>query len=844
VPLRILPLFLLAGLLPLGCEEKTPPAPDAIRAVGPATRCAALKSTQQVRFTVFAKRSPTLLGGETIPPLKNVRVLFRILPAAETAPVAPPAVNQDLHAPCVATLADDDDITDAGGNVTARLMFGSSPGVCRLLASLPDHPEVKPRTVVFLAGVVWVDGSDRQDGTVSGALDKPVALRIQASPDTWYADAAVEFDMRRAPAGTRLSQTDTRTDSEGIAATDVFLGKKQGAGEIGARILNGPLGPDASRYTLRAQFFAIDPIMLVIEVIGGLAVFIFGMRLMSEGLSLAAGDRLRSLLNFLTNNRFAAVGVGLTVTGLIQSSSACSVMVIGFVNAGLIRLEQAIGVIMGSHIGTTVTAQMVSFKLGILALPAVAVGVVTSLLAKRSHIRFSAQILIGFGLLFLGMGMMSDPLQELGDSETLIRIFRGLDCAPPAGQTVSLTPFLKAVAAGMVLTMIVQSSSASIGLLIALAGAGLLNIYTCFAILLGDNIGTTITAILAAIGSSRTAKRAACAHSLIQVLGTLCMVLFLRVSWPGTAHPVFMELVSRITDGDNFNGENLPRFIANAHTMFNLTVTTALIGFIGAIASVCRFIISGEEPGETAQTRGHLLDPRLLASPSIAIQQAWSQLGYMLKQSRLAHDQSLAAVANLRDIDWHQINESVRTHEKDTDRLQTEITDYLSEISMEILTEHQSLILPRLLHSVNDVERIGDHSVHLLRLARRRRKRSLPFSPEAQAELAQIIGTVRSLFDLCDRSVATTHDGHEEGIKTDAASLTSLLEEARQAAKLIKKQASDFRKSQVGRQETGQDDIRSGVIYFDVLVNLNRVGGHLVNIIEAALPDTVVGARH
>jgi len=581
---------------------------------------------------------------------------------------------------------------------------------------------------------------------------------------------------------------------------------------------------------------AINYRELLIEVLGGLAIFIFGMKLMSEGLSLVAGDRLRALLNLLTRNRFAAVGVGLGVTGLIQSSSACTVMVIGFVNAGLMRLEQAIGVIMGSNIGTTVTAQMISFKLEALALPAVAAGVVLSLLARRNQMRFAAQILIGFGVLFLGMGMMADTLKSLKDSVTLQGLFAGLDCSPVDGRIPTLG-VLRAVAAGTLLTMIVQSSSASIGLLLALAGAGLLNLHTSFAILLGDNIGTTITPALAAIGASRTAKRAACAHCLFNITGTIIMIVILHVPWPSTGHPNFMEFVSRSTGGDNFRGENLTRFLANAHTLFNTSCTVAFIGFISLFARACRLIVPGKDK-ESEGTELNLLEPHLIATPSIAIQQAWSQLGIMVEQSRLAHEESLTALVENARIDWSRISDSVRAHEQHTDRLQTQITEYLTEISMETLTEQQSAILPRLLHSVNDAERIGDHSMHMMRLARRMRKRSLPFCEAAQVECRDLMGTVQSLFDLCRRAVAATH-GQTTTDSADAQSLRALLDEARRAAKTLRKQTDDFRKSQVARQEAGSDDIHSGVIFIDVLLNLNRVGGHLYNIIEASLPDPV-----
>ncbi|MBN2711284.1 MAG: Na/Pi cotransporter family protein, partial [Planctomycetes bacterium] len=512
------------------------------------------------------------------------------------------------------------------------------------------------------------------------------------------------------------------------------------------------------------------------------------------------------------------------------SSSACTVMVIGFVNAGLMKLEQAIGVVMGSNIGTTVTAQMISFKLETMAMPAIAVGVIISLLAKKSHTRFAAQILIGFGILFMGMGMMAEPLKELKDSETLQSMFHNLSCSPING-SIPFEGVIKAVAAGTMLTVIVQSSSASIGLLLALSGAGLLDIYTSFAILLGDNIGTTITAILASIGSTKAAKRAACAHCIFNLLGTTIMVILLFVEWPGTGHPVFMELVTLVTDGNPFAGENLPRFLANAHTLFNTSCTVMFVGFVGVFAKICRIIIPGEE-SDIADRPRRLLDQRLLATPSIAIQQTWSELGFMLEQGRCAQSESFQAAIDVENADWTSLNESIRSHEDDIDKLQNAVTKYLSDISMETLNEEQGKIIPHLLHSVNDIERIGDHSMNILRLAKRIRKRELIFSDGAVQQLKQMEQTLDKLFEHCASAiklVSTESSTEGERIRAEEN-----LGNAKTTHKLLKDLEKEFRKAHVERHESGECNINSGVVFLDLISNMHRVGSHLINIVEAA----------
>jgi len=810
---------LLAALAAAGCRSTGDVTPAALDILGPATRADLLGTSQQARFVVLGARQRTLLGGQSIPPAAGVRVDFDILsqPAGAQARIETPRTA-----------------TDAGGTVQTTLVLGNAPGVYRLRATLPDHPAVRPRTITYLAGLKVLHSG--QDGWVRQSLDQPISVLVQQAPGQGAPEAVVEFDLRHGPPGTRLSSAQATTDDHGFASIQVTLGDRQGKGAVGVRLLESPLGDRASQYTVQAEFLAIDPVWLPLTVVGGLAIFIFGMRLMSEGLSLVAGDRLRALLGFLTRNRFAAVGVGALTTGLIQSSSACTVMVVGFVNAGLMQLEQAIGVIMGSNIGTTVTAQMISFKLGVLALPAIAVGVVLMLLARRQQVRFASQILIGFGLLFLGMSMMSDTLKGLQDSVTLRGIFDGLAVAPQAGRVFSVWGLVVAVGAGALLTIIVQSSSASIGLLMALAGAGLVDVYTAFAILLGDNIGTTVTAALASIGTSRNAKRAALAHFLFNSTGTAVMIALVFVPWPGTDQPVFMQLVAHLTAGDPFAGENLPRYLANAHTLFNVSCTVLFVGFVSTLAWMCRAVVRGEDPEDPARRMRRFLEPHLLRAPSIAIQQAQAELAYMLRQSRAVTRDAFRAIAGLGDPDWEQLADSVRERERDVDALQIALTDYVRDISLEHLTTEQGRTLPRLLHSVNDAERIADHGIQLLRLARRMRKRSLPFTEDAQAQMSNMCETVSRLFDQC-LFVLDVSSGAEWDSEENKASLRRNYREARATWRRLKDQESDYRKDHVSRYESGACDMRAGAVFVAVLLSLLRIGGHLMNIIQAATPD-------
>lgn len=807
---RFLSVVMLAAavLIGGGCEDDKEAKPDKITLRGGSCRYAALDVPQKIQVNVFAKTAKTALGGKREVHAQGAKIEYTIVSAPEGS---------------TAEITQDSPVTDAGGHCLAWLSKINKPGIYKVRIATPQSPGVKPVVVTFYGGIS-ITGNN-QDGMVKSLLDKPMVVFAESAPGVGREGVELVFDLRTAPSGTRILQSKAVTDSIGKAKLEVKLGKKQGGGIVGIRVLSAPWNEHKNLADLPASFFAIDGWGLGLGIFGGLAIFIFGMKQMSEGLSLIAGDRLRSLLHFLTRNRFAAVGMGAVVTGFIQSSSACSVMVIGFVNAGLMKLEQAIGVIMGANIGTTVTAQMLSFKLSTLALPAIAIGVIIMLLAKRSGVRFFAQILIGFGLLFLGMQMMSGPLKALKGSATINSFFEGLSCAPSQGGWIVPTlPFLKAVAAGTLVTVIVQSSSAAIGLLLSLAGAGLLDVYTAFAILLGDNIGTTITAVLASIGSSKTAKRTACAHVSFNVVGTLVMLVLMYVPWNG--HPVFMELINRITAGNAFENENLPRFLANAHTAFNVACTFFFVWFVGPLAWFTRQVVRGEV-GEIT-TKG-ALDTHLLATPALAISQAWHEVGAMLKAGRDSVLSSSISIYN-ESSDFTGLDEKVKSLEKNVDRMQAAITDYVTAISQEVLNEEQGKMLPRLLHSVNDAERVGDHSMHLLRLSRRVRKRELKFSEAACNELNTLQISLGLLFDCCDKLLDA--DGMSE------SQLETVLGRAKAEAKNLKRLSGEFRKNHVARHEAGECDIRAGMIFLEAVQNLNRVGGHLINIVEASVKSS------
>ena len=820
-------LLFVIILLITGCEDDDIIIPEKISLMTSSCTTAGINQNLKIKVSVVGKQKDNSNSASNIPAPK-IKLSWKVIRKPEgTNPVI--LTNRV--------------ITDAGGIAEAELSGISKEGVYIVEVSAPGFPWLRAQKVTILGGIT-VTGND-QDGWAKGTLENPIVFTATDSNGKPIKNVKFSFDLRKAPKGSKLFGISGVTGKDGRTSLDVKLGNKQGGGEIGVSIVSAPWTFEDVVPSLKIKFFSIDIWSVIFGVAGGLAIFIYGMRLMSDGLSLIAGDKLKGLLNFLTSNRFAAVGIGAVITGFIQSSSACTVMVIGFVNAGLMSLEQAIGVVMGANIGTTITAQMLSFKLTSLAPIAVSIGVLMAVTAKKSNTKFIAQILIGFGLLFFGMQMMSAPLKALKDAGSVKSIFDGLSCIPDASGFIPLMPFIKAIIAGTVLTVIVQSSSASIGLLLTLAGAGLIDVYAGFGILLGTNIGTTITAILASIGSTKTAKRTACAHVVFNIAGTVAMIALMNVQY--NSRPVFLEFISGFTAGDPFAGENLPRFLANAHTIFNIGCTGIFIWLLTPLAALTRFVINdGKESVDEFELSKKVLDKNLLATPAIALEQAWYEISTMLDKGRKAITTSSESIMKPPSVnhengngtklsdeeEFQSISLEVNKLEKDVDHLQMAVTDYVTSISQEVLTQEQGRTIPRLLHSVNDAERISDHSIHILKLSRRIRKRSLQFSPEAINELNVILKLISELFKMTDNKLRFAYKAADTGEFTLEEKRKSF-DAAKSVANQLKERVNTFRKAHVARHENHDCDIRSGVIYLDMLQNLNRAGGHLFNIIQA-----------
>lgn len=522
---------------------------------------------------------------------------------------------------------------------------------------------------------------------------------------------------------------------------------------------------------------------MALPVLGGLGLFLYGMNIMGTGLQQVAGNKLKKLIEVLTNNRFMGVIVGALVTMIVQSSSATTVMVIGFVNAGIMNLTQAVGIIMGANLGTTVTAQLIAFNLTDYAPLAVAIGVAIWISTSKKKTKTIAEVLIGFGILFIGMDMMSSGLKPLANSPLFTEIILKLD-----------NPIL-AMLVGLGLTTIVQSSSASIGLLQALASQGLLGINIAFPILFGENIGTTTTALISSVGANKTAKKAAIIHFLFNLVGTIIFMTILR-------KPVGL-IVEAISPGQ------VSRQIANAHTLFNFINVLIQLPFANLLVRVAEWLVSGEDKVEG---EAKYLDDRILETPSIALGQVAKEI---IRMGEFVEDNLIRSGEGLIYGNEDEI-EKVLKQEQTINKLEKEIMGYLAKLSNTPLSEEEHNQVNVLFYVVNDIERVGDHAENIVELGQERLDNNLEFTEGAISEL-------NIMFDKCQLVF-------KKAMKAFKESSISIAEEVMVLEDEVNALEDENRKRHIDRLNKGQCSTSPGVIFLDVISNLERVSDHSSNI--------------
>jgi phosphate:Na+ symporter len=546
---------------------------------------------------------------------------------------------------------------------------------------------------------------------------------------------------------------------------------------------------------------------MIFGTMGGLGLFLYGMGLMADGLKKVAGQKLKSLLEALTKHRVIAVFVGALTTCLIQSSSATTVMTVGFVNAGLLTLKQALCVVLGANVGTTFTAFLVSafavFKITTYALPVVGVGLLIIVLGKTQKTKSIGEVLIGFGILFLGIHFMKDAFGPLKDNldvqQALIWIGRN--------------PLL-AVLAGTIMTMLLQSSSASIAMIqmLALQGAfGMdwdLVLRVTIPFILGDNIGTTITAQLAVLRTSRNSKRTAMGHTMFNVMGVLYM---LPIVWT----PLYSNIVKFIVPGQ-LSQSTIMIHIFAAHCTFNVFNTIVFLPIINWLEAVVMKIMPVTE--EELTRKPVVLEKYLLNTPVIALAQTKREIMRMARTAQKALRYSINGIVD----DDRKILGSVGEIEDFVDILQLEITSYLSALSRRHLSDEVSNELPVLLHTVNDLERISDHAVNIVEIAERKIGQKLSFSNSALTEAEQLRKEVEQMFD---NVIAALENNDIKAAKS--AALTN--------ENNLNKMQMEFRRSHVQRMTEGVCSAETGLIFIDLVDNVEKVGDHLTNIAQAII---------
>lgn len=801
---RITP-FLIAGLLASlfiisGCDRYKESKVDKIHIVQGDNQCALPKSECKKELIVELQGPNVkgLFGGKgNRYPVVGVKVRFEPLPGSSLKIIPPVAES------------------DSGGGVRVKIKTGKDLGD-QYLKIIPEGSQ-KTKTIRIINGIS-IEG-DYQEGYVGTSLKKPIAIKVVASDGTPVKGAPVFFRVSDSPEKRKIKASvkkeEVLTNDLGIAETGFKFGNKTGEYKVTAEVMDKSRGIYIRGIEIPEM--GLDLSGLIFTVLGGLAIFIYGMKMMSDGLQLVAGAKMKTILHFFTSNRFAAILAGTLVTAVIQSSSACTVMVIGFVNAGLLELTQAIGIVFGANIGTTVTAQMISFKLGWLSLPAIILGLLIMMLAKQTFVKGWGQTVFGFGILFFGMEMMGDELKLIGNFPAFIDFFKTFNCYPVSGE-MPILAVLGAIGIGTLMTVVIQSSSASIGIILALAGSGLIDFYTSVPLILGTNIGTTVTAVIAAIPANKPSKQTALAHLLFNVLGTVLMILFFYVPYPGTNYPVFLRFINMTTRGDVFAEipQNLVRHIAMAHTFFNVINVILFLPFIGLIAKLCNMIVhvEKEEPIELKY-----LEPHLLNTPSIAIEQAIHSIRYMVKEawSMVQKATNECFMNEKTDI---KITSELAQREDKVDALQQEVTDYLVQLTSRKLTEPQSAIIPFLMHCTNDAERIADHTENILSLAKRLEESSNKISSSGKKDLEDMW---KILSDQAGNVIACLNN-------TDKENIDIALDDEREINTL----ADKLEESHVMRLREGECDPVVGIIFIEMISELERIGDHLSNIAERA----------
>lgn len=535
-------------------------------------------------------------------------------------------------------------------------------------------------------------------------------------------------------------------------------------------------------------------ISIVIALMGGLGLFLFGMKLMSEGLEKAAGAKMRSILEFFTKNRFVGMLVGIFFTAIVQSSSATTVMVVSFVNSGLMKLTEAAGVIMGANIGTTVTSQLVAFNLSEVAPLFVMLGVIMVMFSKKLNVQKIGEVVLGFGVLFVGLSSMSGAMSTLKESPYIIELLG------------SLESHILAVLVGFLVTAVLQSSSATVSIVLLMAKQGLLQLPICFFLILGCNMGSCVSALLASLGGKKDAKRAAWIHFLFNIVGSAIIYLVLSIGLQPIANLIY-----------RLSGDNIGRAVANAHTTIKVVEVLMLFPFIGWIVKATYKIVPGEDVSEESQYELKYIGDHDLFSPSTAMINGIRETEHM---GELAIENLKAGLDAICSPNQQKIEE-VYKREAHINFLNHSITNYLVRINQMELPIADKEMIGGMFHVVNDIERIGDHAENMADSAKETLTKGVDISEKAANQLREMNEMVVKILEYALDMFSHKNQEHMQEIL--------MLEEE------IDKQERKLQQAHVKRLTKDKCTPEAGMVFSDTVSGLERIADHATNIAFAIL---------
>lgn len=532
-------------------------------------------------------------------------------------------------------------------------------------------------------------------------------------------------------------------------------------------------------------------VSVLLSMMGGLGLFLYGMKVMSDSIENAAGAKLRGILETLTTNRFVGMIVGVVFTAIIQSSSACTVMVVSFVNSGLMDLYQAAGVIFGANIGTTVTSQLVSFNLSEYAPVFLLIGVVFVMFSKNDLIKKIASIVIGFGILFLGLSIMSSAMSGMAGDKTVTDTLSSLR-----------SPIL-AILVGTAITGIIQSSSVTVSIILLMAKEGLLDLHICLFIILGCNIGACVPALLTGLAGKKEAKRAALIHLYFNIIGTIIMYLILKIG-----ENRVLDLLYYIS------GDDKGRIIANAHTLFKCFQVAILLPVSGFIVKLTYLTVPGKDAdvGYREQFQLKYIGEKVVFSPATAVVDATRELERMGSLASENLNRSMNALITLDEEDIKEVYDV----EKNINFLNHAITNYLVKVGQMNLPVDDRKQIGALFHVANDIERIGDHAENVADCARTRKEKNVDFSKTAQKELGDILAMVNNIVQYSMETFSTNSDQH--------------LLEVEELEDKIDKKERELQDHHIDRLTKNECTPEAGMLFSDIVSGLERVADHATNI--------------